>query len=94
MRELLIAWMVPVFVAAAAGGALVVWLAGGEYVALEKRVPGRDVSGLDIVSGGPVELVGKLQTTGHAADADLPGAWPRFRGEASVSYTHLTLPTN
>jgi outer membrane protein assembly factor BamB len=68
---------------AAIGGlvALAVWLNAGSVVSLPERVPGLDrgqaTEGLTTSSVPPS---GRL-TKGDGKPADLPGSWPRFRGD-------------
>jgi outer membrane protein assembly factor BamB len=62
--------------------ALAVWFSHGPTLALRLRVPGTDQApGTDSTSGRNPVLAGQV-TRGEGQPADLPGAWPGFRGAA------------
>jgi len=68
---------IPGVLAVIGGVALALWLQGGTGVTLTERVPVAEAS--TGVGGGPVSLAGKLVKS-QVMPADLPGAWPQFRG--------------
>jgi outer membrane protein assembly factor BamB len=59
--------------------AVLLWTGVGPMSELEARVPGLDRRNV-VVDAPAKPLVGKLTAFQHAA-ANLPGAWPRFRGD-------------
>jgi outer membrane protein assembly factor BamB len=70
----------PAVVGTAAVVALVVWLARGPDTRLGLRVPGTDqLAGSVAAAGTNAVLAGKL-IKGDGLPAQLPGAWPAFRG--------------
>ncbi len=77
-KDLFIARVVPVFLAAVGVVALAAWLKGG--VELEMRMPGGDgTPEVSLEDAGPALLEGTLVTLDGAA-SELSGSWPRFRG--------------
>ena len=72
--------LMPLATALAAVAALAAWLATGPRDDFAQRVPGMDKAPTKQVAPEvPVELAGTV-TRGDGTPADLPGAWPRFRG--------------
>ncbi len=80
MKHLLAGTLIPGALAVVGIVAVLLWTAVGPMNRLEARVPGLDRprSGEREVPVKP--LVGTLTTFNHAAP-NLPGVWPRFRGE-------------
>ncbi len=74
-------WALPAAVALLAAVAAAVWLSRGPGQALDLRKPGADASlaGGEAAGGTNPVLAGKL-IRADGQPADLPGAWPRFRG--------------
>jgi len=70
--------LVPAAAALAGGLALVLWLGSSPAGDFKVRVPGTDRKE-GTVEPEAAKVTGTL-TKGSAAPADLPGAWPRFRG--------------
>ena len=82
---------VPVVVGLAAVAALVVWfnLSGEDGIKL--RLPGTDLPpGVAGAGANPV-LSGKL-VHGDGLPADLPGAWPQFRGPTATASAPESIP--
>ncbi|MBN2270639.1 MAG: PQQ-like beta-propeller repeat protein [Sedimentisphaerales bacterium] len=81
----LIARAIPVIIAAVGVGAMYVWLSGSVAEHFEPRLPGRDgrpTAGHPTDANQPEEptkIAGRLLKS-DGIPADLPGAWPRFRG--------------
>jgi outer membrane protein assembly factor BamB len=73
-------FLLPILVAIAALAVLVIWLGSGTERRLTLRQPGTDQApaGGATATSNPV-LAGKLVRS-NGTPADLPGAWPRFRG--------------
>ncbi len=82
----------PVAVAGAGLVALAAWLARNPGTALGLRMPGADQrpAAASAAGGNPV-LAGKL-TLGPGRPADLPGAWPGFRGATRSGASLETVP--
>ncbi|MBN2581078.1 MAG: PQQ-like beta-propeller repeat protein [Pirellulales bacterium] len=80
MRSLLISLFLPAALAVSGVVALIVWVRIGPGITLELRVPGLDRPLNAPRKAAAQPLIGRLQTFG-GVPADLPGAWPRFRGE-------------
>ncbi len=74
-------WLVPV-VAGAALIALVLWFMHGSGKPLALRVPGTDHAPGGAGSSGTNAVLSGKTTRGPGKPADLPGAWPEFRGPA------------
>ncbi len=71
----------PTTLAAAGLVALSLWLVRGPDARLTPRIPGTDVPpGLEALASGNPVLAGKLTKGDGQPAADLPGAWPCFRG--------------
>jgi len=72
--------VIPLALAVAGVALLSFWVGRGPAVSLAARVPGTDNAGAqDVEPGVAAKLRGTL-VKGDGAAADLPGAWPRFRG--------------
>lgn len=79
-RSLLWSWIAAVAAILVAGSVLVLWLAGGGAVTMTPRLPGGDgAPAASERAEAATDLAGVFQTFDGVA-ADLPGAWPRFRG--------------
>jgi outer membrane protein assembly factor BamB len=73
-------WLVPAAVAVVALAALLVWFWRGPGQPLALRVPGTDQApGSELGTNGNAVLAGKLVHS-DGQPANLPGAWPQFRG--------------
>lgn len=71
---------IPVIIATFGAIAMYVWLSGGEAEQFDPRLPGAD--GRPQIVGDanePIKIAGELLAS-DGVPADLPGAWPRFRG--------------
>jgi outer membrane protein assembly factor BamB len=80
MKESAIAKIIPVGLAVVAVVSLYVWLGADAGVDIEQRLPGGDNRPKETVDENePVKITGTLLTS-DGVPADLPGAWPRFRG--------------
>ena len=67
---------------------IALWVGVGAPSGFDLRLPGSDRDSSIADSAKPAEpLVGKL-TPGPGTPADLPGAWPRFRGEQFDAIAH------
>lgn len=90
MKPSLITWIIPGCVAAVAIFALGLWLGSGcGSLPLQLRVPGQDQSvfGQQAV----IDLKGTF-SKGPGRPANLPGAWPYFRGEFLDGISRETVP--
>ncbi|HWQ92820.1 MAG TPA: hypothetical protein VN673_14180, partial [Clostridia bacterium] len=75
-------FLVPATVLVMAVAALAFWLFRGAEHPPDMRVPGTDhAPGSAGAAGGNAVLAGKL-IRGDGQPANLPGAWPQFRGPA------------
>lgn len=74
--------MIPVFVGALGIFAILMWLDTGPNEDLMERIPGTDTADLETLPSEDVSAVssGRLIKS-DGVPANLPGAWPRFRGE-------------
>lgn len=81
MKKFLIADVIPMtFVVAGVVSLMHLWLSADAAVQLEERLPGADAKPANIQGQDePVKITGTL-TKSNGVPADLPGAWPRFRG--------------
>ncbi len=81
MKKFLIADCLPMaFVVAGVAALMYLWLSADAAVSVKERLPGGDNKPKDATSGNePIKIVGTL-TKSEGVPADLPGAWPRFRG--------------
>jgi len=81
MKRSVVADIVPMaFVVAGVICLMYVWLSADAAVDVQERLPGGDNRPAGIAgSDAPVKLVGTLVAL-DGVPADLPGAWPRFRG--------------
>ncbi|MBN2022719.1 MAG: PQQ-like beta-propeller repeat protein [Pirellulales bacterium] len=79
MRSAAFVILIPGTTAVAAAALLVFWMAGPHVAPLSARVPGTDRPA-EGEAQAAAPLVGTL-TQGKGKPSDLPGAWPRFRGE-------------
>jgi len=75
-----VAWILPVILVVAGAISMHLWLSGDAAEGLEARLPGADGR----AAGGaaqqePARIEGQLVKS-DGVPADLPGAWPRFRG--------------
>jgi outer membrane protein assembly factor BamB len=77
----LVSFLVSALAAVVGVAAIAVWLRAGSVVLLPERVPGLDRA--DATEGQETSKVppSGLLTRGEGKPADLPGSWPRFRGE-------------
>jgi outer membrane protein assembly factor BamB len=73
------ALLIPIACIVAGIVSLYFWLSADAAVGLKERLPEKDVGQLLPGDGGMKELKGKLVKF-DGIPADLPGAWPRFRG--------------
>ena len=80
MRDSFIAKIIPIALTVMGVVMLYVWLGADVGGDLKVRLPGGDKRPKETVDGNePVKLTGRLVKFDGVA-ADLPGAWPRFRG--------------
>ncbi|MCC6123498.1 MAG: PQQ-like beta-propeller repeat protein [Pirellulales bacterium] len=80
MKSLLTSVLLPGLMAIFGVVALVIWTGIGPRQDLQARIPGLDRPPKSDVSEIARPLVGKLQSFGDKP-SELPGSWPRFRGE-------------
>jgi outer membrane protein assembly factor BamB len=94
MKKFLIADCLPMtFVVAGVVALMYLWLSADAAVSVVERLPGGDNKPKDAAGGNePVKIVGTLVKS-DGVPADLPGAWPRFRGPNydAVSAEKVTL---
>jgi outer membrane protein assembly factor BamB len=81
MKKLLIADCLPMtFVVAGVAALMYLWLSADAAVSVKERLPGGDNKPKDLAGANePVKITGTLVKS-DGVPADLPGAWPRFRG--------------
>jgi len=80
MRDSFIAKIIPIGLSVMGVVLLYVWLSAGAGGDLKVRLPGGDKRPKETVGGyEPLKITGSLVKFDGVA-ADLPGAWPRFRG--------------
>ncbi|OHB62754.1 MAG: hypothetical protein A2Y77_04995 [Planctomycetes bacterium RBG_13_62_9] len=81
MKKFLIADCIPMaFVVAGVVSLMYLWLSADAAVDMQERLPGGDNRPTDAAgSDEPIKIAGVL-TKSDGVPADLPGAWPRFRG--------------
>jgi hypothetical protein len=80
MRQSAIARTIPVGLAIVGIVLLYVWLSADAAMDLIERIPTAQDEGQELQGeGSPVKIQGTLMQL-DGAPADLPGAWPRFRG--------------
>ena len=81
MKKFLIADVIPMtFVIAGVVALIYLWLSADAAVNLKERLPGGDNKPAGAAGGGDaVKITGTL-TQSDGVPAELPGAWPRFRG--------------
>jgi len=81
IRDYLIAFLIPLVLALAGAWAVRhLWHAAHAAVDVSERLPGADNRPQDLLGAGePNEIVGQLSQF-DGVPADLPGAWPGFRG--------------
>ncbi|MHC4230850.1 MAG: outer membrane protein assembly factor BamB family protein [Planctomycetota bacterium] len=80
MKKSAIAKTIPFGLATAAVVLLYVWLSADAGVDFTQRLPGRDGRPIESVDANePIKITGVLAAF-DGVPADLPGAWPRFRG--------------
>jgi len=86
--QFLLGKLMPAATALAGAFALVLWLKAGPPVDVEERLPGQDGAPEQrALAQGPVHLTSRL-IRGEGKPADLPGAWPRFRGPRLDNIVH------
>jgi outer membrane protein assembly factor BamB len=94
MKKFLIADVIPMtFVVAGVVALMYLWLSVDAAVSLQERLPGGDNRPADAAGDiDPIKTAGTL-TQSDGVPADLPGAWPRFRGAnyAAVSPEKVSL---
>ena len=81
MKKFLIADVIPMaFVIAGVVSLMHLWLRADAAVHFEERLPGEDGKPANVQGEDePIKIAGAL-TKSNGVPADLPGAWPRFRG--------------
>ncbi len=81
MKKFLIADGLPmVFVVAGVAGLMYLWLSADAAVNVQERLPGTDNKPKDAAGANEAVKINGLLTKSDGVPADLPGAWPRFRG--------------
>jgi outer membrane protein assembly factor BamB len=81
MKRFSIADMVPMaFAVAGVVGLMYLWLSADAAVGLKERLPGADNKPANVLGDGDAVKIAGTLTTSDGVPADLPGAWPRFRG--------------
>ena len=73
--------IIPLIIVIAAVIALAVWFKTEPSEVLEKRLPGRDKTTVTANDQVPLSEMRGTLAKSDGVPADLPGAWPRFRGE-------------
>jgi outer membrane protein assembly factor BamB len=79
MKSLFISLSLPAILAVGGAVSLLSWTRTGPTPRLELRIPGMDRPLAATKPAAARPLIGRLQTF-DGVPADLPGAWPRFRG--------------
>ena len=94
MKKFLITDCLPMtFVVAGVAALMYLWLSADAAVSVKERLPGGDNKPKDAAGANePVKIAGTLVKS-DGVPADLPGAWPRFRGPNfdAVSAEKVTL---
>ena len=88
----LLSKVMPGVVALAAVAVLALWLTAGPTEESVERVPGMDGAPADRQAGGGPPVLEGILTKGNGTPADLPGAWPRFRGAKLDNIGHEDVP--
>jgi outer membrane protein assembly factor BamB len=93
MKKPLIADVVPMtFAVAGVVSLMYLWLSADAAVSFQERLPGADNKPANIGQGDePIKIAGTL-TRGQGVPSELPGAWPRFRGEHYDAISRETVP--
>ena len=92
MKNRLIRILIPASLTLLGLAVLALWLGMNAPPGFELRLPGSDRDVADVAAAKPTgPLVGKL-TSGDGQAANLPGSWPRFRGEKYDAIAHDTIP--
>jgi len=69
-----------IFVVAGVAGLMYLWLSADAAVNVQERLPGADNKPKDAVGGTEAIKINGTLSKSDGVPADLPGAWPRFRG--------------
>jgi len=81
MKRFSIADIIPmVFAVAGVVGLMYLWLSADAAVGLKERLPGEDNRPANILGDSDAIKIAGTLTKSDGVPADLPGAWPRFRG--------------
>ncbi len=92
MKNLPARILIPASLALIGLAVLALWMGMGAPMDFEARLPGTDRDPVDVAAAKPAQpLIGKL-TAGDGRAANLPGAWPRFRGETFDAIARDTIP--
>jgi outer membrane protein assembly factor BamB len=89
MKSSSIVFVMPFVVLLLLAAGMFFWLTAGKGLDLALRVPGRDREGV-VIKEDERPLVGTF-AAGPGQPANLPGAWPRFRGERFDGIVHETV---
>jgi len=95
MKNFLIARVIPIFLALLGGFLIFSWLRSDVTTDFAMRLPGEDGSENALIATEPIEIKGQLIKLEGTA-ANLPGAWPRFRGSNfdGISSQEISLATS
>jgi outer membrane protein assembly factor BamB len=81
MKNAIIAYMIPMaFAVAGAASLMYLWVSADAAVSVEERLPGADGKPANAGAGDEAVKIAGTLTKCDGVPADLPGAWPRFRG--------------
>lgn len=85
-------FLLPALVAVAAAGIVVAWLSTGPEQPLAARVPGSDQAPAAMGGSKVNPVLAGILSHSNGVPADLPGAWPGFRGLNRDAISPETLP--
>ncbi len=92
MKNLPARILIPTSLALIGLAAIALWVGMGTPLGFEARLAGTDRDTANIATAKPaLPLIGKL-AAGDGKAADIPGNWPRFRGETFDAIAHDPIP--
>ena len=92
VRRSLAVRLVPAAAAGVGAAVLAAWIGWGPMPRLEERVPGQDRPAVPAPEQAPVGPIRGTLTVSGLQPVELPGAWPRFRGEHFDNISRENVP--